>query len=118
MSEQETKTLDFYKLEDRFFCIDVLTRARFSIKSSETELAADIDRIITALTSMPENPSQQVNARPRIEVEPEISNDDDALIDLLPPNPPRKEEVKPRVEVVDESDDDGIVDLLTGTKIR
>nr|MBF0222929.1 hypothetical protein [Desulfobulbaceae bacterium] len=121
MSERTVEPLDFNKLEDRFFCIDVLTRARFSIKNSETELAVDIDRIITSLTAFSQNPSPapvpEMERQPQSASKPGASNDLMNGVDLTAP---RDEQARDRVEIGGANDDDGdgIVDLLTGTKIR
>ncbi len=56
---QKTEILDFNKLEDLFFCIDVLTRASSSLRRSETELAADVDRIINSLTAFSQDPTKK-----------------------------------------------------------
>ena len=83
MGEQKSEILDFNKLEDQFFCIDVLTRARFSIRSSETELAADIDRILASLTAISQDPPKNIEIKSPVEVEEKIDSDNNGIIDLL-----------------------------------
>ena len=104
MSKKTTKILDFNKLEDQFFCIDVLTRAKFEIQSSSTELAAEIDIILESLTEISKNPPKN-----------------------LPPEPPKETASTPtedlevtrqfKVEESTDDDNDDIIDLLTGDKI-
>ncbi len=50
MKNAQNHILNLQKIEDLFFCVDVLTRTRFSLGATEEGLAADIDRIITCLT--------------------------------------------------------------------
>ena len=104
MNEKATEMLNFNKLEDRFFCIDVLTRVKFSIKSSETELVADIDRIIVSLTDISENPpTDNIEIRPQVESKEIINNDTNTI-------------ENDTNDTVDDNDD-SIIDLLTGEKI-
>ena len=90
--------MDFNKLEDQFFCIDVLTRARFALKSSEAELAADIDKIIASLTAITKNPPKNMEVKK-------------SLVEV-------EAEAKEGIEEGLDSDNNGIVDLLTGNIIR
>lgn len=75
MNTQKTEILDFSKLEDQFFCIDVLTRARFSIKNGDTELIADIDKILASFTAIAHKPPAQSVRN--------TSVDDQEIVDLL-----------------------------------
>lgn len=50
MADTQGTLLDLSKMEDLFFCIEVLTKARFSLGAKEEELVRDLDRVITCLT--------------------------------------------------------------------
>ena len=92
------------KLEDRFFCIEVLTKAKFSIKATETELLEDIERIITSLTAITEASTTDNLG---------INYSTEAVEKTLATEKPSKN--KPKANNAD--DDDTIIDLLTGEKI-
>ena len=46
--------LDFEKLEDLFFCIDVLTKVKFSIGENDNFLIKDIDSMLEKFISLSE----------------------------------------------------------------
>ena len=112
MDNPKTEILDFTKLEDLFFCIEVLTRARFSINSGETDLAADIDRMLASFTAISQNPppskSEAVSKKSVIDTQ-DVSQE--SLIDDY-----QKSGDESTIEM--DNDDGGIIDLLTGEKIR
>jgi len=52
--------LDLNKIEDLFFCIDVLTRVRLKVKESEPFLAEDVERIIQSMVAMSDPDEKKV----------------------------------------------------------
>jgi len=116
MPDTEKDIYDLNKLEDMFEVIDSLTRATATLSSIDQQLAGDLVRLTNTLLHLSES-GQSVGFIPEDtgdrDENPYERRMENGIEDLTFSKP-----VKPKANFMDNDENDFIIDVLTGEKIK
>lgn len=127
-SDDENQIYDLTKVEDVFACLEATAIAQASLSMTDPDAAANLEKVTEALgaLSLVIEMGELIQVVEKVvEVEKEVQvavqqpvqmgpiND---LVEFATPAPDYSDTKSPRT--VDDDDDDAIIDILTGEKIR